>query len=110
MIDTLKQYICKNTRTDLDDAAAHEGAVAHGQLPLAVEQHAHGLPPCQRKRLPRQRRRVPILPACMRHLIALKSPSRYSALCAVALPPLLSETVQRCNALVPKESHGELQQ
>lgn len=47
----------------LDDAAAHEGAIAHGELPLAVEQHAYRLPPRQRKSLLRQRRRVPVLPA-----------------------------------------------
>ena len=49
--------------TDLDDAPAHEGAVANSQLPLPMHQHAHSLPPCQSEGLLGQGGRVAVLSA-----------------------------------------------
>ena len=48
---------------DLDEAPADEGAVTHSQLPLALRQHAHGLPPGQRVRQLGQGCWVAVFPA-----------------------------------------------
>ena len=48
---------------DLYEAPTDEAGVAHSQLPLALCQHAHGLPPGQRVRQLGQGRWVAVLPA-----------------------------------------------
>ena len=75
-----RQWVQRERLGDLDDAPPDKSAVPHGQLPLPVQQHAHSLPPGQRKGQLGQRSRMAVLPAARASLLGLRLTRQYSVL------------------------------